>query len=1131
MADATQPSAASATGAAPQGGVEKAPAALEETFLAVRVVCSEKHPLTGLFVIWAPILRAAAQNRAGTAPSGSPEAEIVALAEQYDPVAGPFSVGIVDRAGYLQPARPGRNPWRDVLTDSKPHTYKLVEGTYRFCLLRHPSPALAFAVQSYLNSPDGTFDAERWGGPQAWDGADRTTLVEEMPLKKETLQPPPDAKPGTQAGDELRLELAEAVSNERFWPRGHDIYQGWTLYRNMPHGSCEPVVAQVKSLQVHLGALRYPIGVQNRPYFPEKRTKDLERGNLGELEGRTAAALASFQEHAKNGVAFQVADDGANQHAKLVDPDSETLRPKVKADDPKTYVATETWSYLLPKDPEHPEVAKIEKDARLSTYVPGLMDWRTAEAMKAWFKHRYRKPGPILLKVDGLGGSPVYMREEAAVQLEAWRKLVEIVGCSYGLPSAHSFREVDYIVRGEPGMLNNSIHKTGFAIDLAIRGYVRPIDDWPIRIEQRHEPRASDPLFKDQARLADAKAQHSTAEGQLRADAAKAGVKPEDAAKGVPTASTPEAGATPESARRASTLALGTADAARKAALKGKGPWAAVVDCDVEYISAINREMKVLEQEIKRLSALDSVTKDAYRMHFCLYGHSDLDLFGNFAAAAEALAKKLEKFPEELRASLKARFTPQSDAADAWLNEPLKPFVKLAAELTEQAQRTISDPAGAVSLYFRESLRPFLFDPREKDGGTSLGSDLYPSGHAFFLTKVLHTIDEGTKWSGGRLPAFAGTAKCYVNLTELGRLCGLLAIGTAGTKWKQHGFQTLRPVKGFAEFAKLVREAHDHPDSKDSPVLVARGKGNVKEYPLADVDVDFLEKWNASLEDLALAPAEPSTPAPPKGGSGKPAAPKKRGKSPSFSVTAPQITVLLPTPGQRADADRLLAKLRGDHKSHRFVLLKPGKETGLADRAGTTFPGSALAIEIQKAFDAFKDALDKVKKAQEEQDAAAKQKAGKAAPAKPGKPAPPPPPKPTDLEKLVKRERSWFEVTLQPFLLTKGEPAADLANVPFLPTDDVQVPAPGIPRTLEWWHHQSKAAMGSSWETLMSEIGFSNTLLLAPDTPPADYGRGGDERVDGRGLGYEPSEMSATAPGITSEKPPGNVWIPPPKGW
>ncbi len=71
MADATQPSAASATGAAPQGGVEKAPAALEETFLAVRVVCSEKHPLTGLFVIWAPILRAAAQNRAGTAPSGA----------------------------------------------------------------------------------------------------------------------------------------------------------------------------------------------------------------------------------------------------------------------------------------------------------------------------------------------------------------------------------------------------------------------------------------------------------------------------------------------------------------------------------------------------------------------------------------------------------------------------------------------------------------------------------------------------------------------------------------------------------------------------------------------------------------------------------------------------------------------------------------------------------------------------------------------------------------------------------------------------------------------------------------------------------------------------------------------------
>lgn len=1123
-----------------QSTLVKEDAAHPATMVAIRVVCEDNaaHPMTGLFVLWAPLDPSAPSGGGGASSSraNSPEEKILQIAAERDPIQGPFSVGFVDKRGYLQPARIDVSPWLQIYSDNEPRTHKLVPGTYRFCLVRHPSPTLAFDLASELNSTKPfQFDVERWGGEKAWEDVSREELVQNLELKAVSEE----------KGADLVLELPEPSpgADVTYWPKGNPLYKGVTLYEGMPHLHCRPVREQVVRLQSHLGALRFPAGHQYTPYFtdptydpnPDTRTATSREQyyNGGLFDMRTAAALAGFQERAKAGDAWKVQGTGAEQHKRLLNLDSTLLDPVPL----EQYKKAEHWAYLL-ADP----VTAFPEECKLASYSPAFADWRTAEAIKNWVKNLFRKPGPLLVGTVGMAGEQLMLREEAAVQLEFWRLLHELFECGEKvLPSGHIFRSVSMVGKTGNGWLNNSIHKSGLAIDLACDSeFIRPMKGWTIRFEHRKRTPWSFPRVDAQKNLDDAKARLAAAREIYAADCRAGARKPKPARTGV----SPDPSLTADAAKKRAELAKTAADAERKKVpdrIKQGMPqnyaYAGLIELDEAWIAALEQEVAQREKALQGAIYDEEVTKTLFRMRWCIYGPSTIDAFGTgvralqtklrpvtdgaAASRSDAVAlfeeRLLKKFPAAVR-----------EDARAWVRKVMEDYAHATALCLELSSMTAEN---LQATFFREWLRPFLFDTQQVDGGQPVAQRVYPAGRKPLLVvfeggKVVPWIPDdiaSKDWSKGNYRPIPNAAaiKSYVNLTELAIRCGLLPIGTAGPGWKQR-LVTANPAgnpEAFAAFVDLMVQSHDHPDSKDLAFVVERGKKATATLPLAKLDIDALQAWRDLLRKVRFFP-EPPAP--------KPGNPPKGTPSRCFRSSGAQLTFTLPGVDAKSDGDRLLSALQGALAQKRFRLTCADKNSRFATLhglSGKELKGSALRGELSKAVETFHKELEELKKGlkpppplpalpknatQKQIEAAEREKAAQQA--RLDKQA---------YEKLLKsRTRSWLEVTIEPsFLKDEAEKALD--GYPFLPGDVVYTPGPGVARTLEWWHHQSKVAYGPSWGELMTQLGYSSEVLTGVGVP-ADYGSG---HYEGRRLGYTLEEMLSTNGGMGLIDSPKNVFL------
>jgi len=135
-----------------------------------------------------------------------------------------------------------------------------------------------------------------------------------------------------------------------------------------------------------------------------------------------------------------------------------------------------------------------------------------------------------------------------------------------------------------------------------------------------------------------------------------------------------------------------------------------------------------------------------------------------------------------------------------------------------------------------------------------------------------------------------------------------------------------------------------------------------------------------------------------------------------------------------------------------------------------------------------------------------------------------------ETERLSKKERQGNEsvLCLQPVFdkpaidawencknNMAGEPYDDyLLNITMLPNDKVSIAAPGIGRTLEWWHFQAIAIKGEgndkgpSWGSLLEELGFSQVTLRSADCPPSHLDDVKDNVFTG-GIGYTQKHLAA----------------------
>src|SRR6185369_17383071 len=97
-------------------------------------------------------------------------------------------------------------------------------------------------------------------------------------------------------------------------------------------------------------------------------------------------------------------------------------------------------------------------------------------------------------------------------------------------------------------------------------------------------------------------------------------------------------------------------------------------------------------------------------------------------------------------------------------------------------------------------------------------------------------------------------------------------------------------------------------------------------------------------------------------------------------------------------------------------------------------------------------------------------------------------------------------LTLQPIFKSGWEPPTErdvLAQIPFQPGDVADVPAPGQPVGMEWWHYQRSDLLGSGksrrmWGQILMELGWTREGLL-DGAAPVLFGR--------RGVGYPLAEL------------------------
>lgn len=448
----------------------KFPVAVLPTARLTVVMCAGDHVLRGLFVLFRPVT------------VGSFAADLA------DPT---WHLGLTTHdEGWLGPADameflPSHPSLLGPMHFSAilPDTYKLMpDQTYEFYFIQHPG-----------------FEKAR-------------KIADEIATGSHAYGEPKRIKVGK---GEIKVP-EEAAS---FIPKGADLYNGFVLYRDMPHAECKAVSKQVQRLQAHLGAMRYIIGTSNFPYLPDVGADADNSGGIndGIFDVRTMGAVYRFQKDANGGSAFKV--DG-NPHGAYVDGSYDPIvdrgkiaslhadaKAKRKAKSPgkkalqveqDTYKAAQAEADRLDKEAaaEKKDVDVVEGLANAWAYLAGdmvpvssstplvsdgVVDADTAVTIKAWLDNKLRKPGTILVLTTDPRTWNNWLRSDAAMALRAFHELAKTMGFSYGICVNHTFRSalVD-IGHAGYGRSARSIHKTGAAIDLAMTKFSEAVEAFPV---------------------------------------------------------------------------------------------------------------------------------------------------------------------------------------------------------------------------------------------------------------------------------------------------------------------------------------------------------------------------------------------------------------------------------------------------------------------------------------------------------------------------------------------------------------------------------------------------------------------------------------------------------------------------
>lgn len=422
--------------------------------ILVRLRCDEDHKdpwLKRLYVLWADPKDISAQGK-------SPN----------------FHLAQTDTSGYLSP----------ILSDLDPHpteTKKLFpDYEYYFYFVRHPETKLPQQILTELND-DLEAAKKKWGDWQAM---------------KPQLETTGKDKKG-RAIKEAIVRISEDASS--FIPAGSDLYKGWVLFRDMPGGSeahksirvdqCPPLLQQVTRLQFHLGALRYPIGNHRHPYMPAPWKKLPEEDGLlypneGVFDTLTWSCVLKFQRDVRGGIVGVL--DPAKSRTPILSPGS--YEPTSGARDAHlmirespNYVSEQSTSYNDARADEASgasDEASDVSDAQADLPFDTVVDKETGDAIQRWLDRGWRKPGKVLVAKKELDS---WMMEDVLPAINELSAELIRLGFGPGAQFNSTFRDARMSVGvAQGGQIVRSIHKSGYAFDMAMTAYTDPRKSCPL---------------------------------------------------------------------------------------------------------------------------------------------------------------------------------------------------------------------------------------------------------------------------------------------------------------------------------------------------------------------------------------------------------------------------------------------------------------------------------------------------------------------------------------------------------------------------------------------------------------------------------------------------------------------------
>jgi hypothetical protein len=744
------------------------------TLLAVRVVCAAdaSHPVRGLFVVFRP------KPPTGEAKKLCPSVEGV-----DDSAPGAMFLGIVGQDGFLQPVHV-TNPWHDLYAKTDPHSYKVSPiQKYEGCLVRHPDPDVVRAFVTYLRTGEGAARFEKsWG--------ERDALIKDLAIELDTAK-----------GDQLVLKVPEQVG--AYVPKGGDRYDGWTLFRDMPHAQCKGVEKVVRQLQDDLALMRFPVGSQESPYAPVKRSekKPSPDQNRGVFDGKVQATVARFQEHACEGNTFEI---------------FEVAKAAAKGGN--------AYAFLLG------EPRRYEPSPALAQTTLGLVDSATTKEIASWLELGRRKPGNILLPLSSDIGA-IWMLEQGAVACDAWSQLLIAFG-SYDLRSGHSFRNVLDKGSGN-GKRLNSIHKTGLAIDFSGGGTARTRPQFPVRFEA-HWMRADPTLSSKQqsvdkatkgegnAKVKRDEAEHSRAEAQRKLDADKQKLEADGATADTKKITADRYAVSGDTSKLASsTAALERADKALEAAHK-----------------KLEDAQKALRDSEQAAKDDEAGAKEKWTILWRLYSHSRLDIFGPSADYAfDALRQALVTYPDDLAAHFRRQFGDlgKTAEANAWIDQAIAPARSVAKRLAAYSNNQLA------KQYFRKEVWQWIYNHYEVDGG-SRSAKPWPPDYV------------ETDFPPSPFP----DPKSYINITALGALLEMARISGRRVKDTSLGkdgkvvtaqFALSKAAGTVAQLLVYLKTLPDQRHANDD-ITVFRKRTKLVAYKPAAIDAMLMKDWLEGMPSM-----------------------------------------------------------------------------------------------------------------------------------------------------------------------------------------------------------------------------------------------------------------------------------------